>query len=208
MALERVELRLSASRPAEARLIAQLDALDDEYGAKSDYIKERLMRGFTIIESQMADLLAEPMPLAALDRDAGQLDLGSAHYRVLKVLLQARLSPGEPRAPAKRPPAPVRAPTTAPEPVVATPAIAAAPPQDSVGQIPQVAMETRPAASDTFAASTDALVDRPPTPLPAEAAEALPVMSPAVVVAPPPPGAAKPNWGAFAGIAGVRGKEK
>lgn len=89
MAKERIELRLSPINPDERALIEAINERGDEYGAKGQFLKDRILRGYATILAEVEGFLAETDPLKALEQRAASVD--AMRFRVLKVLLTDRL---------------------------------------------------------------------------------------------------------------------
>jgi hypothetical protein len=192
---ERIELRFSPGNPKERALIDALNAQDDGYGVKGRFLKERLLKGYRIVLTQVERLLQESDPMAALDRFSSSVD--SKHYRVLKIMMANRDSEGrivQPRA--------VRVVREVPPVVVAAePQVVPALPQQLavVSQTPQPGLEEAPKSAVVI--SAEMTVDVP-------AKDGLitkdePVLVESVVVAPTVV-PRKHDWSSFKGIAGVK----
>jgi hypothetical protein len=89
MAMGRIELRLNPGNPDERPLIDTLEALGNEYGAKTRFLKERLFKGLQVILEETEDFLRTDDPTEALERFSMFTDI--QHYRLLKALLDLRI---------------------------------------------------------------------------------------------------------------------
>jgi hypothetical protein len=209
MTQERIELRFSPGNPTEKALIEALTELGDEYGAKGRFLKTRLLKGFTTILDQLDGLMGEGDPRAALDRLSSSID--AKHYRVLKVMLLARLSPGQggedapevgsvPIGRVERFSSAGAGVTMAAQ-QIAHPGSIDGPPAG----VPVVGADAARVGVQDVPSRTDVLdADAPP---PVASDDDVPAVQASVeqtVVPVPPAAAPRPNWGNFKGIAGVK----
>lgn len=106
---ERFELRLRPNIPAEAKLLAELDALDGVYGGKTELLRECLRRGFTALNAAVEAQPSEATEEEILDHLASIFPSGEYSYRIGKLFVDARAMlkaekvPDEPAAKAQAP---------------------------------------------------------------------------------------------------------
>jgi hypothetical protein len=207
MALDRIEIRLSPGNAEERQLIEALEK-SDEYGAKANFLKARLLRGYVAIMREVEHIRSQSDQLAALDRLAQSVNAG--HYRVLRALLYQREPVSSPASMVAAVPAPSPAPATA----------VSAPPEQPL--LPPVAAPAALLAADPMQPAEGHEAQPQPEPQPAQAAAmATPAAAPAqpevpsdgdqdagaaVEPVPAPKPTVTPNWSRFAGIAGKRGE--
>lgn len=154
MKTERFELRLRANIPAEAALLAELDAQNGVYGGKTELLRECLRRGFTALGAAVDAQPAQATEKDILDALASQFPTGAYSYRIGKLFIDAKAAVakavenpvplrGEPvvDAPGSSPVAPVA--LAAPDPVPVSPSSAQQTSQESHPEEPRAA---RPAA--------------------------------------------------------------
>lgn len=87
---ERFELRLRPNIPAEADLLAELDALDGVYGGKTELLRECLRRGFTALNAAVETQPAAATEEEVLDHLASVFPSGEYSYRIGKLFVDAR----------------------------------------------------------------------------------------------------------------------
>lgn len=87
---ERFELRLRPNIPAEAELLAELDALDGVYGGKTELLRECLRRGFTALNAAVEAQPSGATEEEVLDHLASVFPSGEYSYRIGKLFVDAR----------------------------------------------------------------------------------------------------------------------
>jgi hypothetical protein len=68
--MHRLELQLNPANAEAHEIIKELEALPKEYGRNSEFLKERLVRGFRVFAREVDALRGEPDPFKALDTRA------------------------------------------------------------------------------------------------------------------------------------------
>jgi hypothetical protein len=106
--MHRLELQLNPANAEAHEIIKELEALPKEYGRNSEFLKERLVRGFRVFAREVDALRGEPDPFKALDTRAKSGAEFKAQYRLLQVMLglptvAADPASGEPQQPIASP---------------------------------------------------------------------------------------------------------
>jgi len=90
LSLERLEVRLRPTHPAEKELIEALETQSGLYGSKTELMRDCLRRGYIALQRQVENLSEAGSEVAALDALAQTFASGQYGYRVIKTYLEAK----------------------------------------------------------------------------------------------------------------------